>query len=180
MNDNAERISSVVRSNLNACGAVIFNGTHVCIRPAGHEPNDECPNPLPAELKQRPGDQPLPVKNENPPIQDLVIADIQRRKELGIQRYGTPLQAFNGRDALLDAYEESIDKTIYLKQELIERTAGSDYDHMRHMFAYAGVPFEETTDISDIAVRYIIIKWPGNGETAMTFRFTNYKLTHGF
>lgn len=72
-------------------------------------------------MKTRPGDQPLPEKNDNPIIQNLVILDIQERMKVGIERYGTPLQAFNGRDALRDAYEEALDLTMYLKQCLIER-----------------------------------------------------------
>jgi hypothetical protein len=30
---------------------------------------------------------------------------------------------FNGRDALLEAYQESLDLTVYLKQALMERDA---------------------------------------------------------
>lgn len=72
-------------------------------------------------LRQRPGDQQLPTINEGEPfIQDLVIADIEARRQLGIQRYGTALQAHNGRDSLRDAYEEAIDLTLYLKQRLVE------------------------------------------------------------
>lgn len=72
-------------------------------------------------MKERKGDQQLPIKNDLPFVQDAVIEDINERKKVGIERYGTPLQAFNGRDALLDAYEEAIDLTMYLKQLLIER-----------------------------------------------------------
>jgi hypothetical protein len=66
-------------------------------------------------------DQPPPVPNDRPAIQDLVIADMQERKRLGIERYGTPLQTHNGRDALVDAYQESLDQTQYLRQEIEER-----------------------------------------------------------
>ena len=38
-----------------------------------------------------------------------VIADMEDRRRLGIARYGTPLQPHNGRDALVDAYEEALD-----------------------------------------------------------------------
>lgn len=72
-------------------------------------------------MKLRPGDQPLPEKNDLPFVQDAVIADIEARKLVGIERYGTPLQAFNGRDALRDAYEEAIDLAMYLKQAILER-----------------------------------------------------------
>jgi hypothetical protein len=72
-------------------------------------------------LKQREGDQPLPTKNDLPCVQDLVIADIEARKAIGIQRYGTTLQPFNGRDVLLDIYEESIDRLLYIRQLMYER-----------------------------------------------------------
>lgn len=65
-------------------------------------------------------DQPLPVINDRPYIHDLVSMDVQKRKELGANRYGTPLQPDNGRNALLDAYEEILDAACYLKQRLIE------------------------------------------------------------
>lgn len=73
------------------------------------------------EMKQRPGDQPLPAKNDRPDIQSLVIEDLAARREVGISRYGTALQAFNGRDGLRDAYEEAMDLTVYLRQVLEER-----------------------------------------------------------
>lgn len=68
-------------------------------------------------------EQPMPTKNEQPCIQDQVIADIEARKALGVERYGTLLQPFNGRDALRDAYEEALDLCQYLKQALVERAA---------------------------------------------------------
>ena len=68
-------------------------------------------------------DQPPPVRNAYPAIQDLVIADMAERKRVGIARYGTALQPHNGRDALVDAYQESLDLTMYLRQMIYERDA---------------------------------------------------------
>jgi len=65
--------------------------------------------------------QPDPMANKYPPIADLVIQDMEERKEAGRIRYGTYLQPFNGRDALQDAYEEALDLAVYLKQALEER-----------------------------------------------------------
>lgn len=70
------------------------------------------------------GAQPNPTPNNNPHIVELVKADLDRRRALGIQRYGTALQASNGRDALKDAYEEALDLCQYLKQALVERDSG--------------------------------------------------------
>jgi len=64
--------------------------------------------------------QPDPIKNDNPHIVDLVVDDMWKRKKLGIERYGTPLQPFNGRNSLQDAYEEILDLVIYIKQKLVE------------------------------------------------------------
>lgn len=76
------------------------------------------------ERAGREGDsQPMPVINDAPDVQSAVIADIEARRELGIRRYGTALQPHNGRNALLDAYEEAIDLAMYLKQRLIEEAA---------------------------------------------------------
>ena len=59
--------------------------------------------------------------HKNEPIVDLVVQDMKERKKQGIETYGTPLQAFNGRNALQDAYEEALDLCMYLKQ-VIEET----------------------------------------------------------
>lgn len=71
-------------------------------------------------------EQPMPIKNERPPVWDSVIEDIRIRDQVGRHRYGTPLQPFNGRDALIDAYEEALDLVVYLKQAILERDARRD------------------------------------------------------
>lgn len=76
--------------------------------------------PLPTK-PQREGDQAPPKPNELPAIQDLVMKDLAERKAVGIKRYGTALQPHNGRDALLDAYEEAQDLCMYLRQAIYER-----------------------------------------------------------
>ena len=72
-------------------------------------------------MRQRNGDQMLPLHNDNPEIHRLVAADIEARRQLGIRRYGTPLQAHNGRNALQDAYEEVLDLACYLRQLIEEQ-----------------------------------------------------------
>lgn len=72
-------------------------------------------------LKLRPGDQALPIKNDNQDIQSMVIADIAERRKVGISRYGTALQAHNGRDMLRDAYKEVLDLAVYLRGVIEER-----------------------------------------------------------
>lgn len=65
--------------------------------------------------------QPMPIKNEYPAIWDLVISDIADREEYGMKTYGTRLQPFNGRDALVDAYQEALDLVVFLRQAIYER-----------------------------------------------------------
>ena len=85
--------------------------------------NDVVALHVPQTMKLREGDQPLPIVNESGSIQSLVISDLEARTQVGIERYGTALQPFNGRDALRDAYEEALDLAVYLKQCIVERDA---------------------------------------------------------
>lgn len=66
-------------------------------------------------------DQPPPVPNDRPAVWDLVVADMAERDRVGRARYGTPLQPNNGRDALVDAYQEALDLAVYLRQAIFER-----------------------------------------------------------
>lgn len=65
--------------------------------------------------------QPAPTPNDLPSVQAAVRDDLLRREALGKAKYGTSLQPHNGRDALLDAYEEALDLAVYLKQAILER-----------------------------------------------------------
>ncbi len=57
-------------------------------------------------------------------VNELVIADMQSRDESGRIKYKTPLQPFNGRDMLVDAYQEMLDASVYLKGALVEKYDG--------------------------------------------------------
>lgn len=71
--------------------------------------------------------QPEPVRGDySQSVTDAVIADMEERRRHGITKYRTELMTFNGRDALTDAYQESLDTTVYLKQTLMERDAKKD------------------------------------------------------
>jgi len=56
----------------------------------------------------------------------LVINDLRERSAEGEKKYGTRLQTFNGRKALVDLYQvqELLDACQYIKQEMLEREAG--------------------------------------------------------
>lgn len=66
-------------------------------------------------------EQPMPTPNDSISIQHLVREDLFAREQIGRERYGTSLQAHNGRDALRDAYEEALDLACYLRQVIEER-----------------------------------------------------------
>jgi hypothetical protein len=66
-------------------------------------------------------DQPAPKPGTGRPVWDLVIEDMQERDRVGQERYGRPLEAGNGRDALVDAYQEALDLAVYLRQAIEER-----------------------------------------------------------
>jgi hypothetical protein len=102
-------------------------------------------------LRRRPEDQLLPVEGRGPLMHDVLIADlrdrfpgfagldvmcadVKARQQLGVSRYGKALQAFNGRDCLLDAYEELLDFLVYALQTLQETEPG---DYERHGLATA-------------------------------------------
>ncbi len=65
--------------------------------------------------------EPDPEHNDRTPVWELVIADMEERNKIGTEKYGTPLQAHNGRDALVDAYQEILDAAVYLRQAIEER-----------------------------------------------------------
>lgn len=93
---------------------------------------------------QRPGDQPPPVIREGAPdIQSMVLADLEARRQVGIQRYGTALQAFNGRDVLRDAYEEALDLCVYLRGVIAERDAKVDVTPFGALPGSATMPCEQ-------------------------------------
>jgi hypothetical protein len=65
--------------------------------------------------------QPAPIHNDNPSCHDLVIKDMEDRKAFGLNKYGTILQPENGRDFLIDAYQEVLDLAVYLRGAIYER-----------------------------------------------------------
>ena len=60
-------------------------------------------------------------------VVEAVRADLLRRSELGIAKYGTTLDRadLNLRDWLQHAYEETLDQANYLKRAIIEIDAGT-------------------------------------------------------
>lgn len=102
--------------------------------------------------------QPDPTPNTNTPIYELVITDIRARAESGKASYGTYLQAFNGRDALRDAYDEAIDLAKYLRQAIEERTSGQErIDSQRPLMWLKG------WDAAVDSIRATVAEYPDGG-----------------
>lgn len=66
--------------------------------------------------------QPAPTEGQAD-VTDLVIRDLVARRAMGTAKYGTPLRTFNGRNALMDAYQEVLDLANYLRQRIAEEDA---------------------------------------------------------
>jgi hypothetical protein len=88
--------------------------------------------------------EPVPQHNFNPSVHDLLVNDAKHsimgfgssrvndfikqqmvdlfrtRKAYGYNKYGTILQAENGRDFLKDSLEETVDQLAYIRQGLEE------------------------------------------------------------
>lgn len=92
--------------------------------------------PAPEPIAQRrPAQGPtptIPAATPQPPpsrgthdVTLAVVGDIVARSNAGVEKYGTRLMAGNGRDALMDAYQEALDLCCYLRQAITERDLAS-------------------------------------------------------
>ena len=55
------------------------------------------------------------------PILGMVLADLTNRALEGKEKYGEPLKARNGRNALWDLYQELLDAAMYTRQLIQEQ-----------------------------------------------------------
>lgn len=67
-----------------------------------------------------------------------LLRDTEEREAVGRERYGTPLRAYNGRDAAVDAYQELLDTLAYVTQAQIETAPGGDMDEVPGELMLAG------------------------------------------
>lgn len=68
-------------------------------------------------------EQAPPTQGTGPDCWELVLADMAERRQVGIEKYGKPLRPDNGRDALVDAYQEALDLCVYLRAAIEQRKA---------------------------------------------------------
>lgn len=66
--------------------------------------------------------EPMPTGNGQP-VLPHILKDFNARAQMGLLKYGTLLRIDNGRDCLMDAYQELLDLVMYTKQKLLERTS---------------------------------------------------------
>jgi hypothetical protein len=85
-----------------------------------HEDDERFESDLTSGMNPATGEEPTP-NGEGDDVASLVHEDLERRVEEGAEQYGERLTTENGRDALVDAYQEVLDTALYLRQELAER-----------------------------------------------------------
>lgn len=61
-----------------------------------------------------------PAVRETREVIEMVISDARERDRVGRERYGVPLTPRNGRDSIVDAYQEALDLVVYLRNEMEE------------------------------------------------------------
>jgi ribosomal protein S10 len=82
--------------------------------------------------------QPQAIPNDTVSIWKLVIADMEKREQFGLRKHKTYLQIDDGRDHLIDAYQEALDLAVYLRQEIEQRRV--DHERDQHHKADRPVP----------------------------------------
>ena len=65
-------------------------------------------------------DQQLPTPGELN-VQEVLSKAVLERMQYGIDKYGSPLETFNGRDPIRDVWEELVDALTYMTQIRLER-----------------------------------------------------------
>lgn len=65
-------------------------------------------------------DQPPPKQGEKI-VWRYVMRDLEERVAIGRNGYGMELMTNNGRDPLVDAYQEILDAALYIRQAILER-----------------------------------------------------------
>jgi hypothetical protein len=53
-------------------------------------------------------------------IWELVLEDMKARHHMGVEKYKKALKAFDSRDSLVDAYQEALDLSVYIRKKIKE------------------------------------------------------------
>lgn len=101
----------VMRHDADLCAECGATEDDVELHPqAGRTPNTPEPAPRPGTARA---------------TWSLVMADMLERDAAGAAKYGIRHQHDNGRDHLVDAYQEALDLALYLRAEIEKRKAGT-------------------------------------------------------
>jgi len=101
--------------------------------------------------------EPKPISTSGASMHDLVISDIAERKDFGLKKYDSLLQAYNGRNFLQDLYEELQDAIVYTRGALEEQERAADF------FRYLLIGFVRMHDkLYPELVGKVIIRTEGN------------------
>jgi hypothetical protein len=63
-------------------------------------------------------------------IREALLKDMRDRDAWGRSKYKVPLQPYNGRDALVDLYQEFLDATAYTMQYRLEQPGDERFDEI--------------------------------------------------
>lgn len=67
-------------------------------------------------------EQEMPVASaHSASVTEALVGFIRQRERKGIEKYGTSLMTFNGRDAVRDILEEDLDRLQYTMQMVMEQ-----------------------------------------------------------
>lgn len=70
--------------------------------------------------------EPAPRDGVGIAVWDLVVKDMRERDRMGARKYGRRLRARDGRDGLVDAYQEALDLAVYLRKRIEEERLACD------------------------------------------------------
>lgn len=73
------------------------------------------------------------VRTDHPILGD----DLEARARMGAEQYGMRLHCRNGRDALVDAYQEALDLVMYMRQAMMERRVSTWHCTLAELVAVA-------------------------------------------
>lgn len=89
-----------------------------------------------------------------------VVQDVLTRMDEGDRKYHTPLRTENGRDPLVDAYQEAHDLVMYLKQAILERQNSDQKMLEGHVFS------TRQMHLIEYALGYLLSKAAAPGDPA--------------
>jgi hypothetical protein len=122
---HARKVNRELQAKLDLAGAEPTLGKQGLAVTASEPRLEPDVDPLSVPVNQP---EPQPITNSGPAVWDLVIQDMRERDASGLEKYGTRLQPHNGRNALVDAYQEALDLVVYLRQAIVEQESAPERD----------------------------------------------------